>query len=169
MNLEIQGIINWPSILGDTVQNPNIFGQFFFSLCSLWLRHAHQVHVVVDGHCSSLWLPRKLFDKQIMYWNYKVYFADHILLLCYLEKQYKIPLTGLNRSHFCVCPKPGPRFPTSYVVAFFCFHDMRWEVIVCFVDIGGHHCINLFFINRIQLPVYICYYISTFYDFASMI
>ena len=31
----------------------------------------------------------------------------------------------------------------------FVFDDLRWEVIVCFVDIGGivdHHCLNLLFI-----------------------
>jgi hypothetical protein len=31
-----------------------------------------------------------------------------------------IPLTGLTPPHFCACPKPGPEFPTSYVVGFFC-------------------------------------------------
>jgi hypothetical protein len=27
------------------------------------------------------------------------------------------------------------------------FNDLRWEVIVCFIDIGGivdHHCLNFF-------------------------
>jgi hypothetical protein len=27
-----------------------------------------------------------------------------------------IPLTGFSPPHFCSCPKPGPGFPTSYVV-----------------------------------------------------
>ena len=31
-----------------------------------------------------------------------------------------ILLTGLTSAHFCVCPKPGPGFPTSYVVVFLC-------------------------------------------------
>ena len=25
-----------------------------------------------------------------------------------------IPLPGLTPPYFCACPKPGPRFPTSY-------------------------------------------------------
>jgi hypothetical protein len=38
--------------------------------------------------------------------------------------------------------KPGLRFPTPYVVVFFMSNDLRWEVIVSFVDIGEivvHH------------------------------
>jgi hypothetical protein len=41
------------------------------------------------------------------------------------------------------CPKPGPGFPTSYVV-FFMFNELR-EVIVRFVNNGeivDHHCLN---------------------------
>jgi hypothetical protein len=34
--------------------------------------------------------------------------------LIYLEVG--IPLTGLTVPPFCVCPKPGPGFPTSYVL-----------------------------------------------------
>ena len=30
-----------------------------------------------------------------------------------------IPLTGLTMSHLCVCLKPGPGFPMSYVMIFF--------------------------------------------------
>jgi len=33
--------------------------------------------------------------------------------------------------------KPGARFPTSYIMVFFMFNYLWWEVIVCFVDIGG--------------------------------
>jgi hypothetical protein len=44
---------------------------------------------------------------------------------------------------------PGPGFPTSCVVIFFVFIDLRWEMIVCFVDIGrivGHHYLHYLFI-----------------------
>jgi len=34
-----------------------------------------------------------------------------------------IPLTGLIPPHFCVGPKPGSRFPKSYVVVFFVFSE----------------------------------------------
>ena len=37
----------------------------------------------------------------------------------------------------------------SYVINFFVFNDLRWDVIVPFVDIGGiedHHCLNFLFI-----------------------
>jgi hypothetical protein len=32
------------------------------------------------------------------------------------EERDGIPLTGLTHPHFYACPKPGPGFPTSYVV-----------------------------------------------------
>ena len=45
-------------------------------------------------------------------------------------------LTGLIPPHFYACPNPGPGFLTSYVVVFFVFSELRWEVIVHFADIG---------------------------------
>ena len=47
-----------------------------------------------------------------------------------------------------ICCRPG--FPTSYVMAFFVFCELRLELIVYFVDIGGivdHHCLSFLFIN----------------------
>jgi hypothetical protein len=46
-----------------------------------------------------------------------------------------------------------PGFPTLYVVVFFMFTDLRSEVIVYFVDIGGiddHHCLRFHFINKVK-------------------
>ena len=67
------------------------------------------------------------------------------------DRRVGIPLTSINPLHFCACTKPGPRFPKSYVVAF-CVQwvQLRWEVIVHFVDIGGiddHHCLNFLFLT----------------------
>jgi hypothetical protein len=55
------------------------------------------------------------------------------------------PLTSLTLPHFCACPKPGPGDPIPYAGVFFMFTDLRWKVVVCFVDIGGivdHHCLS---------------------------
>ena len=41
----------------------------------------------------------------------------------YHEGRVGIPLTDLIPPHFCVGPKPGPRFPKSYVVVFFVFSE----------------------------------------------
>jgi len=60
-----------------------------------------------------------------------------------------IPLTGLTPPYLCAFPKQGSGYPTSYVVIFYLFNDLRWEVIVRFVDNGGivdHHCLNFLFI-----------------------
>ena len=54
-------------------------------------------------------------------------------------------LTGLSPPHVCACPKPRPKSSTSYVVVFFVFSELRWEVIVRFVDVD-HHCLNFLII-----------------------
>ena len=69
----------------------------------------------------------------------------------YQEGMVKILITGLTPPHFCTYSKTGPWFPTSYVLAFFVFSALRWEVIVRFIDIGGiddHHCLNFLFVMR---------------------
>ena len=55
---------------------------------------------------------------------------------------------GFNSAIFSACPKPGPWFPTPYVMLFFppVFNDFNGEVVFHFVDIGGivdHHCLNV--------------------------
>ena len=63
------------------------------------------------------------------------------------------PSTGLTQTHFCVCPEPALGFPMSYVMVFFMFNELRWDMIVHFVDIGGivyYYCLNFLFI------IYIC-------------
>jgi len=42
-----------------------------------------------------------------------------------------------KQPHICTCPKTCPGFPSAYVMVFFVFNDVKWEVVVCFVDIGG--------------------------------
>jgi len=47
------------------------------------------------------------------------------------------------------CSKPRHRFLTTYVMVFFVFSELWWEVIIPFVDIVGivdHHCLNFFHI-----------------------
>ena len=37
------------------------------------------------------------------------------------RRRIEILLTGLTPPHLCACPKPGPRFPISYVVVSFLY------------------------------------------------
>ena len=71
----------------------------------------------------------------------------------YQERGVWIPLTGLTLPHICACPMPGPGFLMSYVVILLMFSELRWEVIVHFVDIGGiidhHSCLNFFFHKKV--------------------
>jgi hypothetical protein len=83
-----------------------------------------------------------------------------------------IPLTGLTLPHFCVGLKPGSHMPCYFLYSvscgewrllvllilmelltitvstffsYFVFSELRWQVIVCFIDIDGivdHHCLN---------------------------
>jgi hypothetical protein len=109
---------------------------------------------------SNLW---KLFIVCLyLYWRFNY------------QRRVGIPLTGLISPHFSACPKPGPGFPIPYCCPFcvlwfevrggchifvpvpsqdpdfknHMFNDLRWEVIVCFIYIGGivdHHCVNFLF------------------------
>ena len=99
---------------------------------------------------TRLWLKRHEYLVQNIFtgigiWkiNFRVWIHAsriHILLtMCFMLQ---------NSSHFCNCPKMGHGFPTSYVKVFFMFNDLRWEVIVCFVDIVDHHRLNFLFIYR---------------------
>jgi len=55
-----------------------------------------------------------------------------------LEKEViGISLTNLTLPHFCACAKPGSRCPMLYLVVMLMFNELRWEVIVHFVDISG--------------------------------
>jgi hypothetical protein len=51
------------------------------------------------------------------------------------------PINRFTLPQVCTCSKPGPVFTTSSVVFFFMLNELRWEVIVRFID-GGvivHH------------------------------
>ena len=66
-------------------------------------------------------------------------------------------IRGVLVSMTCMFTLSGvePEFPTSYVVVFFMFNELRWDVIVHFVDIGGivhHHCLNFLFIESLLKP-----------------
>lgn len=67
------------------------------------------------------------------------------------QKGVGIPMTGLIPPHFLYpCPKSANGFPTPYVVIFFVCNDLRWVVVVRFVDICGmfyHHRFNILFIS----------------------
>ena len=57
-----------------------------------------------------------------------------------------ITLTDLTTPYCCACPKSEPEFLMS--LSIFMFIELRREVKVRFVDIGGilyHHCLNFFF------------------------
>jgi hypothetical protein len=63
------------------------------------------------------------------------------------EGRVRIPWTGLLTSFFRACPKPG--HVTCHGLVCAQRVQLRWEVIVCFVDIGwigDHHCLNFLFI-----------------------
>jgi hypothetical protein len=46
-------------------------------------------------------------------------------------KMPRIPLPSLTPQQVCACPKPGLRFPTSYVIGLF---FVQWEVIVRYMS-----------------------------------
>jgi len=52
-----------------------------------------------------------------------VYVLQFEIQLSRGEGLYPITVTGLTPPHFCACPRPGPGFPTTYVVVFFLFSE----------------------------------------------
>ena len=70
-----------------------------------------------------------------------------------------LPTTFLwwpNWAHFCACQKSGSGFPTWYILVFFMFHGLRWEMVVHFVGpcadgIVDYHCLNFIFIKSFHL------------------
>jgi hypothetical protein len=52
----------------------------------------------------------------------------------------EIPYTSSTLPHFYACPKSGPGFKMPHV--FFEYNELRWEMVIPFVDIDGtvdHH------------------------------
>ena len=83
-------------------------------------------------------------------WWYVVFSSERESVQVFLSFVYACIAVG-DPVIFCTCPKPGSGFPMSYVMVF-CVQrvQLRWEMIVRFVDIGGiddYHCLNFLFIN----------------------
>jgi hypothetical protein len=101
---------------------------------------------------------------------YKIYFVFVCLYKYYhwRSSYYWVdftPYTSLNRPYFCACPKLGPAFSTSYALVLFCV-QLRWELAVRFVDIGGivkHHCLNE------DLDILVILFSSTTYLFRDSV
>ena len=78
-----------------------------------------------------------------MYCNlYKLIYSVYIIF-DQLQVKY-MPVLRQNK-HNDIITRPKGEYTTSYVAVFFVFNELMWEVIVCFIDIGGiayTHCLN---------------------------
>ena len=125
------------------------------------------------GHCFVWWLTELL-----LFFFYPKINPNVISCVCWLFPFYPKCI------YFCASPKPGPRLPTSkishglFLCSMICsemwlfvllltvelltitvYTLFRWEVIVCFVDIGGiddHHCLNFLYVRGDCFFVDIC-------------
>lgn len=69
------------------------------------------------------------FDLDAAVWS-KIWISKY-------QEGVRISLMGLTLTHVSVCPKIGPRFPTSLCSGIFKLNDLMWEVIrVRFIEIG---------------------------------
>ena len=77
-------------------------------------------------------------------------FLSFVYICIHLSRrEVRIPLSDLSPSCLSARSKPRSGIPSSYVMFFFVFSKVRWEVIVRFVDICGlvdHHCCFIFLI-----------------------
>jgi hypothetical protein len=136
-----------------TVGDPIIKGRLFISVLLLEIQLSR-------GGCLYLYYCwRSSYQGKIVYFCIAVgdpIIKGRVVYICIGEGWdliikrggVEIPLSCLTLPHLCACPKPCHRFPTIYVVVFFVNTDFKWEVVVCFVDIGGivGHLLNFFFI-----------------------
>ena len=100
--------------------------------------------------CESLTTDNKFFKqlKIIQHFDWVQKFGWRS---SYQERRVCIPLTDLNRHIVCICPKPEPGFPTSYVVILFCVLWVKMKGDCSFAEIGGigdHNCSKFLSIKR---------------------
>ena len=79
--------------------------------------------------CINSFLHRcSLFEWKRIYRVFIYRLFIHVSVLPFgiqLLRGVEIRLDGSTLPHFCACPKPGPGFPTSYVVVFVVLNDLR--------------------------------------------
>jgi len=72
------------------------------------------------------------------------------------------PWRSVNRFNPAIFLYPSQaRNGKSYVVILYVFSELRWDVIACFIDIGGiddHHCLNFLFLTYSSW-LYLCSYL----------
>jgi hypothetical protein len=97
----------------------NILNSRFLKTSLVWL---HKLGLILEERVSFvIVLPSKKH-----YWIWKEN----------LNLRVGITLTGLTPPQICACSKSELGFLMSYVVVLFMSHDLMWEVIDRFVDIG---------------------------------
>ena len=123
--------------------------------CPCYWRHC-TVHIYVVIHfCDSVCSYR--VEENLCRFFYRLLMYVLEIQLHVLRRKGCASINQSNPAIFYTCPKPGPGFPSPYVVVFLCVQwvQLRWEVIVHFIDIGGiddHHCLKiLFIINKSDL------------------
>jgi hypothetical protein len=79
----------------------------------------------------------------------------------YKERMVEILYTRLLYPHLCTCFKLGSDFQRHMSWVFFMYNELKWEVIVRFVDFGANCCSSLF---RTEWPVCTTYAFTSLYN-----
>ena len=84
--------------------------------------------------------------------DYRLFISIFLLEIQLSRGERWDPINWFNRATlFVPVPSQDLNFQRHFVVYFFfMFNELKWEVIVRFVDIGGnvdHHCLNFLFIK----------------------
>ena len=73
-----------------------------------------------------------------------IFFIVCLYLFCCWKSNYQgredwdpNPIKWFTPATFLCLSQPGSGYPTPHIVVLFVSYDLRWEVTVCFVDIGG--------------------------------
>ena len=108
-----------------------------------------------ESKCSRIFLPSP-FTKKAGDYKTKSFSCNISIFYPFTfntdERRVVIPLINLTPPYLYACPKRVPGFPTKYGICV--FSELRWEMVVRFVDIGGnfdHQSLNILFIKFIVL------------------
>lgn len=132
----------------------------YHHFCHLWKYIRHRTNpswspykiflIGINGNdvysINSSFVCQQCFKSENIHWFFPLVLRNMQTHFKGIANWNLIIMGGELRSHFCACYNPGPRFPTLHVVVFFCvFSELKWELIVCFVDnsrIVGDHLLN---------------------------
>ena len=120
----VQIFFNWFTISSVDTTYFTFLASCLFTTSIHWPCYC-TVHVYLVIHfCDSMWsfwVAANLWRFFLLFVYICIVIGDPIIK----RESDWIPLISPALPHFCICPKPLPGFPRSYIMAFFLFIELR--------------------------------------------